>query len=198
MKICILAGGEGSRWGEGDKTLLEVEGMPLLERTILQFVPYSSNIEVIGENRLCNTTSLACCKLRSFEVESYNMSNLILFGDTYYTDEAVKIIWETITGNSFHGIHFFGREGPSTFTGKEYGEIYAFHYSDYNWQFVESNIFTVSNYGNRKNFWELYRHMHCIPLDKHVITENFITIDDRTEDFDFREDYERWIEYSTV
>ena len=42
--------------------------------------------------------------------------------------------------------------------------------------------------------WAIYRHLQGLPLRKHRCRQNFLDIDDFTEDFDVPEDYDRWIE----
>lgn len=38
--------------------------------------------------------------------------------------------------------------------------------------------------------WEVYRSLHDIPFDKHIITKRYIKILDDTDDIDFPQDYE--------
>jgi len=172
-----------------------VEGRPLLERIILQAVPLSTNLEVIGENKYCNV-NLSLKEKLSVSM-FYNEDYLILFGDTYYTDEAIEII-RTHTKEKEKAL-FFGRKDGSKLTGKSYGELFAVYCPHKARRDVFSKALMIITQGNtKKNFWELYRGLHDIPLDKHEVKEDFIEINDRTEDFDFREDLEKWIQCSTA
>lgn len=43
---------------------------------------------------------------------------------------------------------------------------------------------------NRCIGWEIYRSLHYIPFEDHIITDRYIKILDGTDDIDFPEDYE--------
>lgn len=195
MKVCILAGGQASRWGGGDKTRTIVEGRPLLERTILQAIPISPYLEVIGENKYCNLNQSLVHKL--FVSQLYRDDYLVLFGDTYYTDQAIETIRLSI--KTAKKPLFFGRKDASKYTGKKYGELFAF-YCPYKYRFsvLTKALMLTKMETNKKNFWELYRELHKIPINIHEVKDDFVEINDRTEDFDFKEDLERWMQYSTV
>jgi hypothetical protein len=97
----------------------------------------------------------------------------------------------------------YGRSGASRYSGTPYGEIFAhsFFPSDipkHN-KSLEILAEAVANKDAKKGSgWEHYKVMQGIRgrdirRSKIVIDENFVEINDWTEDFDFPEDYDRFI-----
>lgn len=120
---------------------------------------------------------------------------ILLFGDTYFSEEIIQKLMLNTNPN----ITFFGRENASTITKKEYGEIYAISFQNNHISLLHNKFIELhSLYKQKKIFrikhWELYRLLNNIKPTEHVITNNFIEINDFTEDFDYPSDYIKWIE----
>jgi hypothetical protein len=108
-----------------------------------------------------------------------------IYGDCYFTEEAIKTIVETNTNK----IAAFCRRKPSEINNKPYGEMFAFkiHNSIY-WKEVFDMLLNKEKSGFAFEIasggWLLY---------DNLIEKEDIQIDDRTEDFDYPYDYDNWM-----
>ena len=123
-------------------------------------------------------------------------TTVILFGDVYFTEKAMDIIINNSC--TIHQYMFYGRSHGSSITGCKYGEIFAIsfasNFADELWNtIIEVKKLKDDNKINRFISWEIYRKLQSIDLSKHIIKDNFIQIDDFTEDFDYPHDYNLWI-----
>ena len=119
MKYVVMAAGEGKRWGNYKgvpKHLIEINGETLLGRTTRLLKEH--NIDYIittsderykqyGETR---PQSYNDCEVDRFE-DTGDKEICYLYGDVYYTDEAIKMIVDTPAKD----VLFFG----------SWGEIFA-------------------------------------------------------------------------
>lgn len=207
--VAILAGGSGSRWGNyrnSPKHLSLIEGEILLERTSRQFLKYSKNVVIVSDSNFKNfiektnfyairreEEKLEMSKITSsFEIWS-NLRTVLVFGDVYFTDEAV----ETIMTNS-KKFAFFGRSRESKITGKPYKEMFALAFD----KSENKKIYEAANFLSDKiksaGGWALVRYLlfgvySTNPQDRRIFdTDSFVEIDDWTEDFDYPKDLETW------
>jgi hypothetical protein len=135
VRILILAAGEGSRWKryrDTEKHKVVIEGEVLLERIVKQFSKYSDDIVIVGNNesyKVEGTTLYVPLKTINFKDMGKFWSSkdvwsrdrtVLVFGDTYFTDEAV----ETIMKDSREFTFFLRMEG-SKITDKPWGEIFS-------------------------------------------------------------------------
>jgi len=218
MRAIIIAAGEGSRWGDYTgvpKHLVKVDGEPILYRTIRLLKENSVNeIIVVGplDSRYNpNGVNLFvpvkhqeyadADKFLSSEILWNHVGRTItLFGDVFFSKDAIT----KIVSNNRTSWTVFGRSGRSEFTGTPYGEIFAhsFFPNDIPKHKECLNILVdavKAKDAKKGNGWEHYKVMRGvrgrdIKKSKNIIDENFIEIDDWTEDFDFPEDYDRFIE----
>jgi hypothetical protein len=120
---------------------------------------------------------------------------VLLFGDTYYTDQAISTIVQDT-----EDFTFFLRSGASSFTQKPYGEIYAFSFLDsIHKKLKESiDILLIQHDIYSAGGWSLMRHLlgisHRSRTKDHLTKGHYIEIDDWTEDFDYPIDLDRWLE----
>jgi hypothetical protein len=221
MKILIACSGNGSRWDNYmniPKHLININGEILLHRTVRLIKKVSDLSEIPVE--ICivsfeeglykvDETTLIKPNIDSFHRNAYFGSpflyvskdwwskddvTVILFGDVYFTEEAMNTILKT-TSSSYL---FFGREKGSSITGGRWGEIFAisfvpeFHKKLCN---VLDELKKMKDCGILQRFlhWEIYRKLQSINLFEHRIKGNFIEINDFTEDFDDSDDYNDWI-----
>lgn len=215
LNIIIAAGGQGTRWDnyhDIPKHLIQIEGESLLERTVRQFKRFSpSNIYIVGPD---DRYDLAGTKLhkprlneKNYEADKFlsyeklwrakNQRTLILFGDVYFSDEAV----ETILSNDPYEWYAFGRAFESKLTGKKTGEMFGIYFDGSHAPHVKKYLKNLINQKRegavgRIAGWELYKSMIGIPVEiinQHLVGGHFINIDDWSDDFDYPQDYERWI-----
>lgn len=122
-----------------------------------------------------------------------------LFGDTFYTDEAM----DTIVGYAPREWRLFCRYGPSDITGCPYGEVFAISWwpeqnALYQGALLTSVALLKAGITRRSGTWEAARILGGAvrrQVRRHVwYPAVMVEIDDRTEDFDKPGDFERWME----
>lgn len=207
-KVLILAAGDGVRWDNYDgipKHLVTIEDEVLLERTCRQFLQYTDDVVVVGpdDRYTVNGTTLFIPSMNegrelekfasSMELWSDNRTVLV-FGDVYFTDDAVKTIMTC--GDSWT---FYCRKGPSQITGKKYKEIFALSFLGEKKDWIKENVMSIIDMKNVVGGWTLFRLLSSGRKDSHIDEQIFtqghsIEIDDWTEDFDFPKDLEAWKE----
>lgn len=205
-RVIILAAGDGARWGDyrgTPKHLTKVEGKVLLERTAKQFLKYTNDVCIVGldERYKVEGTSLYVIKspnthwrdgakfLSSRNLWLSDGRTVLVFGDVYFTSEAVKTIMKN--KDSFM---FFLRQGPNETTGARWKEIFALSFDQTMAPKIAQNLlFLLSkNQLERTAGWDLYKYMVGPTANGLFNNPHFIEIDDWTEDFDFPEDLEIW------
>jgi hypothetical protein len=208
-RVIILAAGDGTRWGDyrgTPKHLAKVEGKTLLERTCSQFLKYADDVCVIGlDNRYqVEGTSLYVIKaqnthwkdaskfLSSKNLWLHDGRTVLVFGDVYFTSEAVKTIMKE--KDSFK---FFLRTGPNEETGARWKEIFALSFDQTMAPKIGQNLLYLTSMGqvDIQAGWALYRYMIGPAPSGMFENSHFVEINDWTEDFDFPEDLEIWEEH---
>ena len=208
----VLAAGEGKRWGNYTgvpKHLLEIEGESLIQRTTKQISAYADRTFVVGTDSSYKTDfselfvpeqkqpALEMHKFSSSE-ELWSERTVLLFGDVYYTDEAISTIVQDT-----EDFTFFLRSGASSFTQKPHGEIYAFSFWDSIHEKLQESITHLLRQQDiySAGGWSLMRHLlgvsHRSRTKTHLSKGHYIEIDDWTEDFDYPVDLDRWLEART-
>ena len=210
MRVLILCAGEGYRWNNYTgvpKHKVVIEGEILIERTVRQFLEYTDDIVIVsnGDLDVPGTSSYTAKKnkkpkdmdkfLSSCEQWS-DTKTVIIYGDVYYTDEAVKII-----ATNDRPWCFYLREGASQITGKAWGEIFAFSFVGSLNRFILENLKNISFKPVRRNIskpagWTLLRYMLNVQKTKDIFVPEhsyaYINIDDWTDDFDYPWDLDTW------
>ena len=202
MKVLIVAAGEGRRWENYrnvPKHIVEVEGEILLHRTYSQFKRYTDNIVIVSTDpRYAIGQTYAPLVGNFFDFGKIYSSHLIwdeertviVFGDVYFTDEAV----DTIMSNEDE-FKFFLRKDKSSYTGKNHKEIFALAFSGGMNQRIKSAIETlIDRKQGGAGAWRLYLHLHGLDKAKSGFynTDGYVHIDDLTEDFDYHNDLIKW------
>jgi hypothetical protein len=213
VRILILCAGEGSRWGNYTgvpKHRVVVEDEVLIERTVRQFLKYTDDIVVVandGSDNIPGTTNYIAKKNESPTIMDKFLSSqeqwsdtktIIVYGDVYFTDEAVEMI---VTNDG--PICFYLRKTRSKITGKGWGEIFGISFDGYlNKSMLENlnNVF-FKDFANNNSVpagWMLLRHILNVKQTHQIfLPENnhiYINIDDWTEDFDYPQDFDNWID----
>ena len=205
MRVIIAAGGKAERWKNYRNTtkhLVIVEGEVLLERTIKQFKKYADDIIIISnKDYIFEGTQLEkplegdwydFGKIYSSHHLWSNDKTFIIYGDVYFTDDAVKKIM-TSEGD----YKFFLRSSDSKLTYKKYGEVFGLAFSGNMKDKIKENIETlISQKKEGAGTWQLYYYMHNITEVSKVKQTfkmgGYIEIDDWTDDFDTPEDILNW------
>jgi len=210
-KVIILAAGDGSRWGnyrDTPKHLVKVEREVLLHRACRQFLKYTDSVSVIGldERYKVDETSLYIVKspntnwkdgakiMCSKNLWSTSGRTVLVFGDVYFTNEAVKAIM-TDKDSDFR---FYLRKGPNKETGARWKEIFAIAFKSHmNHNVAQTTLLQISRgQMDRTAGWALYKAMIGPVFGGDMFANlHHVEINDWTEDFDFPEDLEIWEEH---
>lgn len=215
MRALVLAQGNGWRWDDylgGPKQLVcVVDGEPVLHRTVrllnergvddVIVVGPDERFEVEGATLevLERPAPTGCDQDKFFATHrlwSQENRTVILWGDCFYTDEAM----DTITAPD-PGLRYFRRPWPSTITGHEWDESFAVSFWPHNHQTVLDAAFAVFQAWCDGTIHTTHIRSHYastlgLPLDDLsllVDSPGQTVIDDFTDDFDHPQDYERWI-----
>ena len=192
MRYVIMADGDGKRWNNYmgiPKHLVKINGESILARTIrlLQENGIEDIIITSQDKRYDFKNTIRIPQTdRDCEIDRFEESVLknitevcYIYGDVYYTEEAIK----TIINTGQQGIHFFGHQ----------------------WEIVAIKVFNIPLFLKHKNKikklylskqldrcigWEIYRSLNNLPLKEHNILKGYHFIEDGTDDIDYPEDYE--------
>ena len=207
-RVLILAAGEGSRWGNYRGTLKHlaiIEDEPILHRTARQLNQYTSDIVVVGSSlahQVQGTTFCSPTTNPTLEMDKFGSSmdmwlpkgrTVIVFGDVYFTDEAIHAIM-----TNHDDWCFYLRPGPSSITGKDCKEIFAVTFDDSALGLLQSAVTKLRHFKTSAAGWSLFRLLTIgTPYASHTDKSMFnygrhVVIDDWTEDFDYPRDLDNW------
>lgn len=208
-----MAGGEGTRWGNHlgvPKHLAPVGGDTLLRRLVRQF--HQRFVEVIvlgpdGDNRYrrCGArvvqpaaTELDTDKFLSALPHVHHVApTAIVYGDCFLTDAAVDALCDHERGE----MTWVGRAHPSEITGCPWGELFGVtvQATPGGVERLAQAVFEVrrrlaQGEIDRGGGWEVYRCAQGVALAvaAHAIVQDFVNVDDWSDDFDYPGDFERW------
>lgn len=220
MRFLIACSGHAKRWENYmgvPKHLIEINGERLLDRTIRLIrnkADKNDKINVVAFKKIYKTP-YSTLRVPRYEIKeekekhfeypflyvskkwwSVDDTTVILLGDVYFTEEAMNTIINNARKSNQYA--FYGRDNASTFTGCSYGEIFGISISHESVDTVWNTILEVKHLKetdqiNRFSGWEIYRQLQSINPNSHEIKDNFIIIDDFTDDFDYPSDYDLWI-----
>ena len=186
-KIYILAAGQADRWDGEIKQLADINGMPLIARTmrqlrgldvtILTWRPEIKEIfpeiteEPENHEKLLDTVLSAEPEWFEYQRVTY------LLGDVVYTAAAMEQILR-----SEKAVEFFASDQ----------ETFAFTFTNFYYDRIKAMCSFILSSGLKGTAWELYRSVVGIPIDKNW-TDRFIhtRIYDQTDDIDYKDDYEQ-------
>lgn len=193
MKFVIMAAGANKNWNDYlgiPKHMVEVGGEPLIGRTARLLKENGIDDYIITCNNNCYAQfgqtfepTRYDCEIDRFEETFLKEPVCFLYGDVFYTPEAIYTIVNTPTKD----ILFFGSEG----------EMFAIKIKNCK-HFKKAKAYIKKLYLegkiNRCICWEIYRYLHDLSLNEHIITDDYIKILDGTDDIDFPWDYENFKE----
>jgi hypothetical protein len=211
--VIIIAAGEALRWNNYlgvPKHFIAIDGEPILARAVRLLRAYGPEIVVVGREERYKLDGAALyfpvLDPENHDADKFLSSRqlwnafgrtVVLYGDAYYTEEAIATIM-TYTGRDWT---LFARFGASRFTGCPYGECFA--QSFWPEQIPEhlAALLRVRDLQRRKLLdrcggWEHYMAMnHVSDADiRHVkFLDRAVMVDDWTDDFDKPEDYDRFV-----
>lgn len=189
MKYIIMAAGMGTRWNNYlgvPKHLIELNGETLLGRTtrLLRENGITDYVITCEDPRYAQYGPTAAqtdidCEIDRYEESLINGPVCYLYGDVYYTENAIKQIINTPVND----IQFFGHWYEIFAIKINYIDLFLTHKWKIKKLFLENKI-------NRCIGWEIYRSLNNIPLEEHIIKDRYTVINDGTDDIDFPQDYE--------
>ncbi len=196
MKYIIMCGGEYPQW-ERPKQLKLIDGEMIVERTIRLL--RESGVEDIAISTLNDTFEVFGVPLLKHNntfghggewIEAFYPTTkpaCYIFGDVYFSPEAIKTIVETKTDS----IEFFASAPPFSESYKrKWAEPFAFKVNDQGYfrECIEEAL-VLKKYGilHRLISWELWQVIKKTPLNEIDYT-NYAAINDYTCDIDYPED----------
>ena len=206
-RVLILAAGDAIRWENYRNTpkhRLIIEDEVLIERTARQFLKYTNDVVIVGNKNAHQVEGCSMyvpgqgrnlkdmAKFLSSQTIWSDDRTVLVFGDVYFTDEAV----ETIMSDTKQW-RFYLRKGASTVTGKGWREIFGISFqASFNKDIHKAILEVISkNIAFRAGGWFLFMHLQRTEDENKLFTtDNHIEIDDWTEDFDFPDDLDTWEE----
>lgn len=218
VRAIILCAGDATRWNNHrgvPKHLVEIEGERILDRAVrllrsrgiddvhIVVKAPSPAYEVSGAKQAVVTVDYkqnadADKYLSSKSLWNQEGRTLVVLGDVYFTEATMN----TIVSFREREWTIFCRPNPSKITGGKHGEIFAQSFYPEHLASHEKALHRIADLHKRKvidrsSGWEHYRAVVGRPDSKirqpHVMSTNFVEIDDWTEDFDYPEDYETWL-----
>ena len=210
-RVLILAAGDGSRWNNYQgvsKHKVVVEGEVLIERIATQFLKYTDDVVIVARDQSYRVDgcSLYIAKLNKKykDMDKFMSSKnlwsdtktILVFGDVYFTDEAVDTIMTNKTEYCF-----FLRKRGSKITGKNKEEIFAISFYAKNNNMMLSTIKEIisQNLPFSAGGWLLLKTLFNMNVGwRHRNTKNYINIDDWTDDFDYPQDFDNWINNRSI
>lgn len=221
-KAIILCAGEGSRWNNylnSPKHLISIEGERLLDRTVRLLAERGvEDIYIVVKEEDSRYTSQGAKSyvadinyqenadadkfLSSKNLWSKRDRTLVIYGDCYFTEEAMDLI----VNNPSREWILYCRPSRSKITGSKWPECFAQSFYPMHLESHELALHRIANLYKSKSIsrcggWEHYRAMIGLPdslVQSSIMRDKFIEINDWTEDFDYPDDYEAWIKRRKV
>lgn len=206
-RAIILCAGEAKRWDNHlgvPKHFIVVDGETILERQVRLIKQYAPDVDIVivanDDRYKIDGTTLYTPELNpenlgsdnwlsSIPMWSQNHRTYLLFGDIFFTEEAIQRIF---VEKPLKEWQVYGREHGSDFTGKIWEEWFCLSFLPANHFLIQKtlrDLIPKFNNGEIKKCggWEFYRELKKSDNENH-----FVVIDDFTEDFDFPKDYDEW------
>ena len=191
MKYIIMADGKGTRWANYSgipKHLIEIDGETLLARTVRLLKEFDAGCEVIitshDERYEVAGATRYEPKNNIYEVDRFTEELIednvcFLYGDTFYSEEAVREITGTPADG---GILFFGNAKSIVAVKAADGGLLKHHVDRVRQLFIEGKIEKCIG-------WQVYQSYMNLPFGEKKIAGRFVVLADGTQDFNTPEDY---------
>ncbi|MEG0805489.1 MAG: hypothetical protein RR364_04030 [Lachnospiraceae bacterium] len=192
MRYIIMADGKGTRWDNYNnipKHFLKVEGETLLQRTVrllnqedseaeVIITSHDSRYEVEGATRYEPRNNHL--EIDRFTEELIENDVCFMYGDTYYTEEAMKLIVNTEASE----LLFFGTAQVIVAIKVADGECFRYHTERVRQLYKEGRI-------DKCIGWQVYQSYEGLPYDHKVIKKDYIKVGESTCDFNTPEDIKK-------
>jgi len=189
MKYIIMADGKGTRWqnyNDIPKHFIEIGGETLLARTVrllnegdeaadVIITSHDPRYEVPGARRYEPLNNHL--EIDRFTEELIGDDVCFLYGDTYYSQEAMDTILKTETEDMI----FFGNERSIVAIKVKDGALFRNHVDNVRRLFLEGKIEKCIG-------WQVYQSFIGLPFGEKKIGPSYIVLEDGTEDFNSPED----------
>jgi len=201
----IMAAGCGARWGNYlgiTKHLLKVGIEPILHRTIRLLSGHIGEVWIAAPDDIryqhVDAQTLVVDPLPYDADKFYSSRELFpgphilqVYGDCYFTEQAIETMCQPVDSWSL-----YCRRGASQLTGCWYGECwgYSVPLADQDWYLkCIRAVIDKQKHGEltRSGGWELRDELQHA---RHDPDDHIVEIDDWSEDFDYPQDWERWVE----
>lgn len=191
MKYIIMADGDGKRWNNYlgiPKHLIEINGETLLGRTtrLLRENGITDYVITGRDERYKEYGKVIPQSKRDCEIDRFERVDspvCYLYGDVYYTDEAMK----TIVNTPAKDVLFFGPEEEIIAIKVENLLMFYMHKGIVKEMYLNGEI-------DRCIGWDIYKSLHDCIHAYHSIMTRYVKILDGSTDIDYPEDYEKFKE----
>ncbi len=192
MKYIIMADGKGTRWKNYQdipKHFIKIKDETLIARTVrllnegdetgqVIITSHDERYEISGATRYEPLNNNL--EIDRFTEELIADEVCFLYGDTYYSEAAIKEIQSQNTDS----VLFFGNEKSIVAVKVADGALFKHHVDRVRQLFLEGKIPKCIG-------WQVYQSLVGLPFMEKKIRENFVLLKDDTEDFNSPEDYNR-------
>ena len=189
MKYIIMADGKGTRWqnyNDIPKHFIEIGGETLLGRTVrllnegdedadVIITSHDPRYDVPGARRYEPLNNHL--EIDRFTEELIEDNVCFLYGDTYYSQEAMDTILQTETDEMI----FFGNGRSIVAIKVADGDLFRAHVHRVRDLFLEGKIAKCIG-------WQVYQSFTGLPFGEKKIGPSYIVLADGTEDFNSPED----------
>lgn len=217
-RIMVTCAGPQDKWnghlGVPSHLVRDNTGEPILYRTLRQLRERGYGTDdvfvfhpnVAGYFRPGNTSVVVPAgkyrtefhTTREWWLEEESERNILLLGDTWFTDEAL----DEILGHDGYLLRFFGRENASKVTGSPYGELLGYSWRGNGNSLLDRGMLSLSGLKDKGLVWRYcgWEQLYWTQGDKlktnrhfthRCDPEWFTEIDDLSDDIDFPKDYLR-------
>ncbi|MCR4956178.1 MAG: 2-C-methyl-D-erythritol 4-phosphate cytidylyltransferase [Lachnospiraceae bacterium] len=184
MKYIIMADGKGTRWDNYNhipKHFIKIGNETLLERTVrllkerepsstVYITSHDPRYEVKGAIRYEPLHNVL--EIDRFTEELIADDVCFLYGDTYYSEEAM----DRITGEKVKDLMFFGNEKSIVAIKVKDGALFKQHVDRVRTLFLHHLISSCKG-------WQVYQSFAGLPYTHKEIGEHYIYLKDETRDF---------------
>lgn len=192
LKYIIMADGKGIRWNNYQnipKHFVKVDGEILIERTVRQLKELAPDAEIIitshdkryeieGSRRYEPKSNFM--EIDRFTFELIEDDICFLYGDTYYSDKAMKLI----TSSKTNDLLFFGNNKSIVAILVKDGGLFKKHILNVKDLYLKKKILNCKG-------WQVYQSFMNLEYDVKQIKEKYVIINDGTTDYNTPEEYEK-------
>jgi choline kinase len=192
MKYIIMADGKGTRWQNYNnipKHFIEINGETLLGRTVrllkeadnkcsIIITSHDKRYEIEGATRYEPKNNVL--EIDRFTEELIDDDVCFLYGDTFYSEVAIK----TIVATKAEDLMFFGNERSIVAVKVADGKLFKKHVDRVRTLYLAGEIEKCIG-------WQVYQSFLGLTFGEKKICEKYIYIEDGTCDFNSPEDLEQ-------